>query len=216
MKKRHPLTLETILEIPAFLLACALSLVIFAGIQKWALPRAEGPGLLPVYFCCAVFPAFALVFGLGAAIRSRRAEDRPPLQITPVHLMILGTIATLACIAFASWPKQPKPASTVSDPAVTDPASRARALARKAVVQRLSTSGVEGMQLDARQITRDGTPYWRVTTKGAIADYVIDVGEGTRPNAWGEPEPVVDVFDAGVAPPGDVEAPDATAPVSSQ
>lgn len=218
--RRRPSTLETLRALPAFLLAVALSLVIFAGIQR-QLPRAEGPGLLPVYLCFAVVPAFLVVFGLGAAIQSRAAEDRPPIAITPIPVMILGTIATLICIGFAAWPSsQPKvtaPTAT-TDSESADPATRARALARKAVVQRLSLEGVEGLQLDARQITRGGTPYWRVTTRGAVTDYVIDVGEGTRLDPYGEQEPAVDVFEAGAAPREDVavEAPEGTAPVSSQ
>jgi hypothetical protein len=219
--RRRASTLETLRALPAFLLAVALSLVIFAGIQR-GLPRAEGPGLLPVYLCGAVVPAFLLVFGLGAAIRSSAREDRPPLAITPVHVMILGTAATLTCIGLAAWPSsQRTPTAAPTAPTASesaDPATRARALARRAVVQRLSEAGVEGLQLDARRITRDGTAYWRVTTRGVITDYVIDVGEGTRLGPRGEQEPVIDVFDAGAAPREDlaVEAPEGMAPVSSQ
>ncbi|MCO5168106.1 MAG: hypothetical protein M9894_17315 [Planctomycetes bacterium] len=221
-----------VLGVPALLLAIALSMPIYALIDRSVPGPRDSPAMVLPYFCCALLPAAALTFGAAAALQGAlgrgaarplgaRPDDRraagwtPPFTLDRVHLIYLCGLSALACIAFAAWPRHPgRPAAPAEAPA-SDPEARARALARQAVVKRLSEAGVQGMTLDARRVTVGGRPVWRVTTRGAAQDLVVDVGEGTRPGRFGGEEPVVDVFMAGAAPLEDLEAPDA-APVGSE
>ncbi len=232
--------LHPILGVPAFLLAMALSMPIYAVIDAKVPGPRDSPAMLFPYLCCAFLPAAALTFGVAAAIQSgfERAGERvlehaieaaggPPARRRPLFrlpftlerstVMYLCAGALLACVAFAAWPGKvtPKPPGAPAPVDPADPGARARALARQAVVKRLSEAGVQGMTLDARRASVAGRPVWRVTTRGGVRAYVIDVGEGTRTNGWGQPEPVVDVHDAGAEPLEDAEAPGEPAAVTS-
>ncbi|MBX3465827.1 MAG: hypothetical protein KF878_02885 [Planctomycetes bacterium] len=223
--------LHPILGVPAFLLAIALSMPLYALIDRSVPGPRDSPAMLFPYLCCAFLPAAALTFGVALALQSafgratRRAlgTDTPedhqagcllPVRLSPQQTLYLCALAALGCIAFAAWPRPSAPRAPTPEAAPTDPEARARDLARRAAVQRLSPAGVQGMTLDARRVTVAGRPVWRVTTRGAVQDLVVDVGDGTRPDRFGGQGPVVDVFLAGSAPLEDVEAPDA-APVGS-
>lgn len=231
--------LHPILAVPAFLLAGALSAPVFEVIKAKA-GHTDGPGLLLPYVCCAFLPAALLTFGVAAAIQSvfERAGERvvehaleaaggPPARRRPLfvlpfalsrtHVIYLCAATLLACIAFSAWPGKltPRPTPpTAAEP--TDPAVRAGAAARAAIVARLSQAGMDGIVFDApRRVSVRGRPVWRVTTRGGLREYVIDVGDGTRTDGWGRPGPEVDVYDAGTAPLEDVEAPGEPAAVTS-
>ncbi len=236
--------LHPILGVPAFLLAGVASAPIFAWLRAEVFTGpADGPGLLFPYVCCAFLPAFALIAAVAMAIQTaflrvgKRVADhaieaaggppasREPLFELPFTLGPRATIflcgaAALACIAFGSWPRgakerQPPSSPTDATPAA-DPAERARALARQAVVKRLSEAGMQGMTFDVRPAVVAGRRVLRVTTHGGPIRYVVDVGEGTRLDGWGRPEPVVDVHDAAAAPVEDAEALEVeVAPVTS-
>lgn len=162
-------------------------------------------------------------------------------------VMYLAAAATLACIGFAVWPRgappqDPPPVRPASAEAPTReaevrrqlaqaeggdpgappeegprPRAQALGLAHAAIVKRLSELGVEGLRLEARRITRGGQGWWRVSARGGIEDLVLDVGDGTRPGYFGQPEPLVEIYAPDAAPLEDVEAPEPAepAPVSS-
>jgi hypothetical protein len=235
-RRRRKSDLHPLLGIPAFLAGIALAMPIVVLIDR-ALPGAhDGPALVLPYICCAFAPCIA--FTLAIASRIQRAlvgqpEPPPPAAFTgfgarprveedegePLldgrSLLVIGLVlAVVAGIGYrqlrsANAPTAPSGPSTPPPAVELDPAERARTIARAEVVRRLSSAGVDKMVLDARRITRGGTRYWRVTTRGAIADLVVDVADDAK---------VGIVFDAASAPPPDVdgvEAVEGVAPVHS-
>jgi hypothetical protein len=207
--------LHPVLALPAFILAMVLSAPIYRWIDQHVGGSRDSAAMLLPYLCCAFLPAAAVTFGAAMAIQSafERAGERavetalgverppsPPFVLPrpgPVPLMILASVAALACIAFASLPKR-RLAAPAAPPVVTgDPAAdRALALARRAVVERLSEAGIAHATFTVRRTSVAGRPCWRVAVQGAVTDYVVDVGDG--------PSPAVTVHAPGGAPPEDV------------
>lgn len=205
------------LDVVAFFAAIVLSIPVIALIDRAVPGPRDSPAMLFPYLCCGFLPCLLLTFKLVGHLRGpieveRRATtvggrlEQKAQNCGSTALGLIMVLALLFGLKGAAWVlnRAPAPASGPSPPAQpADPAARAQKLARRAIYARISSVGSEKMTLDAALITRAGRRWWRVTSRGALVDYVVDV----PPDSDG-----VEVFAVGQAPAPD---PAGVAPVGS-
>lgn len=205
------------LDVVAFFGAIVLSIPIIALIDRSVPGPRDSPAMLFPYLCCGFLPCLLLTFKLVERLRGPIEVERRATTIggrveqkaqncvsTALGLsMVVGLLFGLKAVA---WVVNRTPGPSSAPPPAEqpgDPEARAKKLARRAIFARISSAGSETMMLDAKLITRDRRPWWRVTSYGAVVDYVVDVPPDSEEVA---------VFGYGKAPPPDAAG---VAPVGS-
>lgn len=219
MRKKH-VVLHPI-DVVAFVAAILLAIPLIALIDRAVPgPRDSAAMLLP-YLCFGFLPCLLLTYTIANRFRggpprveerARTIGGRVEQKAQNCGSLVLGIIMVLALlfglkgVAYVINEAPTALAPTAPSPGPTrtgDPAERAKTIARRAIYARISRAGSEKMTLEAELITRKGRRWWRVTSRGAIADFVVDVPPDSE---------AIAVFAADEAPPPDAEG---VAPVGS-